>query len=263
MTVGIAMMMVTDDSPLAARDIAKRIAAYWPDAPVADEITTKDRMLSFNISDAVVVIAMMPAPIPWSELEGPCSTSTLWKNAAQQVRLHSHHWLITVNGELEPLELSTLLTQVTAATLAASKVSIGVYWGNATLVIPRKLFVETARRCIPDGYPTPLWVDFRVHRVSNTLTGAFTAGMSALGHMELEVKASNEPPVELFDRLVSLAEYLINNGPVIKDGDTIGADATEKIRVVYSKSLFGHSDRVMRLVYRDAKSTLRPWWRFW
>jgi hypothetical protein len=49
---------------------------------------------------------------------------------------------------------------------------------------------------------------------------------------------------------------------VIRDGDTIGEDADERIRVVYSKSKFGHNDRVMRLDYEKA-SRKKPWWKLW
>ncbi len=52
--------------------------------------------------------------------------------------------------------------------------------------------------------------------------------MKALGLMEIEAQDSPEPPSELRDRLFGLAEYLIDNGLVIRDGDTVGADAKEK-----------------------------------
>ena len=51
-------------------------------------------------------------------------------------------------------------------------------------------------------------------------------------------------------------------GPVIKDGDTVGEDANERIRVVYSKSAFGHDRQVMRLQY-DTASPKKPWWKLW
>ena len=45
---------------------------------------------------------------------------------------------------------------------------------------------------------------------------------------------------------------MVENGPVIKDGDTVGEDANERIKVVYAKSAFGHEGRVMRLEYGPA-----------
>jgi Domain of unknown function (DUF4261) len=58
---------------------------------------------------------------------------------------------------------------------------------------------------------------------------------------------------DLRDRFLSLAGYLIENGPVIEDGNTVGADANEKIQVIYSASQFGHDGQVMRLDYQPVK----------
>jgi hypothetical protein len=44
------------------------------------------------------------------------------------------------------------------------------------------------------------------------------------------------------------------------DGDTIGEDANERIRVVYAKSAFGHEGQVMRLQYETPE---KPWWKLW
>ncbi len=60
---------------------------------------------------------------------------------------------------------------------------------------------------------------------------------------------------------------MLENGPVIKDRDTIGEDEHERIRVVYSDSKFGHEEKVMRLVYERPSNKPRPdgkpWWKFW
>ena len=61
---------------------------------------------------------------------------------------------------------------------------------------------------------------------------------------------------------MGLCEYVLTNGPVIQDGDTIGEDANEKIRVVYGKSEYGHEQEVMQLVYETA-SPKKPWWKLW
>ena len=115
MAIGISMIMLKTDSPIRAQDVQHHLAENWPDLPVAADIEEKDGILSLEIGEASVIMAKMPAPIPWSDLEGPCATSILWKNAASDVKQHSVHWIVTVRAELEPLPLSRLLTQATAA----------------------------------------------------------------------------------------------------------------------------------------------------
>ena len=262
MAIGISMIMLSTDSPIRAKDVQRHLAENWPELPAASGIEEKDDALSLQIGEASLIMAKMPAPIPWSDLEGPCATSILWKNAASEVKKHSIHWIVTVNGDLDPFLLSKLLTQATAAATAACEEAIGVYWGNATLVIPKDIFIDFAKEVLPHGPPLHIWVDFRVGKDSDTSSSGFTAGMKALGHMEFETQSSPEPPGELRERFLALAGYIVENGPVIRDGDTVGEDAEERIRVVYADSSFGHDDKVMRLVYETA-STKKPWWKLW
>ncbi len=261
MAIGIAMIMLSTDSPIRAKNVQRHLAESWHDLPAASDILEKDGTLSLQIGGASLIMAKMPAPIPWTDLEGPCATSILWKNSASEVKKHSIHWIVTVNGDLDPLPLSKLLTQATAAAMAACDRAIGVYWGNATLVIPKNIFIDFAKDVLPHGPPLQIWVDFRVGKDSDTSSSGFTVGMKTLGHMEFESQKSPEPPDELRERFLALAGYVVENGPVIRDGDTVGEDAEERIRVVYSDSSFGHDGKVMRLEYETA-SIKKPWWKF-
>jgi hypothetical protein len=260
--IAISMVMLRDYSALSAADIQRHLSMTWPNLPATKDSQQKDDSIAFRVGDADVILGKMPAPIPWSELDGPCATSVLWKNAESEIKQHKIHWIVTVSAELNPIELSTLLTQATASVMATCSSALGVYWGNATLVVPTAIFVEFAEKVLPEGPPLHIWVDFRVGKDSEKTSSGFTAGMAALGHMEFETQGSPEQPGKLHERLMALCGYLLENGPVIKDGDTVGEDANERIRVVYSKSAFGHKGQVMRLEY-GANSSQKAWWRFW
>lgn len=262
MGLGISMIMLTADTPIRIGDMKSQLEANWTDLPAATEVEEGDGTACLQLGDSSVVMAKMPAPIPWTDLEGPCGTSILWRNAAEEVKRHTIHWIVTVNDDLEPVATSTLLTQATAAAMAACPSAIGVYWGNATLVVPKDLFVDFAKEVLPHGPPLHVWVDFRVGKDSEKSSGGFTTGMKALGHMEFETQRSPEPPGELRERFLALAGYVVENGPVIRDGDTVGQDTEERIRVVYSDSAFGQEGKVMRLVYEEA-SPKKPWWKLW
>jgi hypothetical protein len=80
--------------------------------------------------------------------------------------------------------------------------------------------------------------------------------------MELETLNSPEPPGELRERFFGLACYFLENGPVIREGDTIDEDAHERIKVIYARSSFGHQG-LMRLDYSSTAAAKSPWWKFW
>lgn len=254
MSVALAFIPLAAGAKLSSTAIRTRIAEDWPDLPTPERAESKKEVMSIDIGGEVVMIALMRAPIPWSDLEGPCETSWLWKDAAKELRKHTSHLIVTILSKSDPIEQSKLLTQVCSSILAVCEQAPGIYWSNATLLVPSKLFQEFAQTFLPTGLPVLIWVDVRAGKRDNGKTAGFTSGMSALGHMELETETSTESPGELRQRFLSLAEYLLENGPVIKDGDTIGEDANERIRVVYSKSAFGHKEKVMRLEYGSAKS---------
>lgn len=262
MGITLAFVPLMSKTMPQADAVVANLAKNWSDLSPATEIEEKDDALSFTLGDVGVIAAMMPAPIPWGDLEGPCATSILWKDAAAVLKKHTHHLIVTVNGDDEdgPVHLATRLTQVISAILATCPKAPGVYWGNAALVIPSKIFQDFAVEVLPEGPPLHIWVDFRVGPTGKGKMGGFTQGMSQFGLMELETESSPESVGDLRERLFGLASYLLENGPVIKDGDTIGADANEKIRVVYAKSAFGAPEKVMRLEYGEAKK--KSWFGF-
>jgi hypothetical protein len=252
MAIFTAMIALGPDPSISATDIQHDFGSNWPNLPITMNVEKHKGVLSFRIGDSEVSLGHMPAPIPWSSLEGPCATSFLWPNASKELRPHMSHLIVVASGKSSKLELAKLATQITAAVLGTCTAAIGVYWGSATLVVPAKIFREFAIEVLPTGPPIQIWIDFRVGKNEQGKSIGFTHGLAELGFMEMETGSASESPVQLRDRLWSLATYLLEKGPVIKDGDTVGQDAKEKIRVVYSPSIFGHPDQVMRLDYQSA-----------
>jgi hypothetical protein len=259
MAVALSMIMLREEAAPTASRIEQELRTRYPDLNAA-VASAEDGTASLEARNGALVVALMPVPIPWSDLEGPCATSVIWKNAADDVKAHRAHLIVTILSELNELERSILLTQTTVAVLAACDGAIGVYWGNATLLVPKAIFIEFAEAILPQGPPLDIWIDFRVGWQEPKRSTGFTQGMTALGHMELEAQDWPEKPSDLRDRMQGLARYLLDNGRVIKDGDTIGQDATEKIRVVYAPSSYGHEGLVMQLRYESAP---KPWWKIW
>jgi hypothetical protein len=254
MSLGIAMLLAGDDRPIDLDVLLKELATHWPDLPAATDAQADGTTLSFQLGATGVVLAQMPAPVPWSELEGPCETALLWPDASEDVRRHKFHWIVTVMGNQSPVELSTRLTQVMAAAAAACPSTMGVYWGNARMLIHRDIFVEFAQKVLQEEPTLLLWVDFRVGWDGEGTSGGFTTGMQALGHREFEAEHAPEPPSELRDRFMGLADYVLQHGPVIRNGDTVGNDEHERIRAVYAPSAFGGEAEVIRLEFGPART---------
>ena len=267
MATMISMIPLSDPAMPTLDAITQFLSEKWPEVAPPGEIEDEgdeadpSAVLGFTFGEDSVFLALMPAPIPWSELEGPSATSILWENAEEELKPAKTHLIVTVMSEAKALDVATVLTQVTAAIANSMDEAIGIYWGNATLVIPTKLFTDMAGGLLPDP-PIPIWLDLRVGRNEQGTTSGFTQGMGALGHMEFETENSTDSVGELRERFFGLAAYVLENGPVIRDGDTIGHEGDERVRVIYSDSAFGHEEEVMRLVW-ETQAASNPWWRFW
>lgn len=264
MALQISMPMFSEVPRLSAEDIERHYLSTWKDCKEFVSNPSDDGPLTFEIDGSLVAVLMIDQPIPWTDLSGPCETSVLWKNATKEVGEHKAHLIVTVmrNEELNPVQVSILLTQITSSILSTCEYSIGVYWPNATLVVPKLIFIDFSEQVLPKGPPVHIWVDFRVGPSEEDGSSGFTTGLAALGLMEIEAVNVPETVSGLKDRLTGIADYLISNGPVIKDGDTVGEDKDEFIRVVFGTSEFGIEGQVMLLRYektKQKKSRLKFW----
>lgn len=210
---------------------------------------TKDRILTFNAGDELFAVALMPGPYPWSDLQGPCDTAWMWPpgSSAQDLARHRTHLLVTmVGGSSNRVARRLMATEVTAWAAGQPEV-MGVYWPEATLVHYPTIFAEMAKIGSMEAPPLYLWVDFRLFRNTDGSVGLFTTGLNSLGHMEIEIPSIRMKGGKLRDWAFNIVCYMLDNGAVLKDGDTVGMDADQRIRIRHRASSFGHAGTVLCL----------------
>src|SRR6186713_167825 len=81
-SISIAFVALGEKPQLSADAIQRDLKATWPSLPSLGKAEKKDITLAFSVGEASVILGLMPAPIPWSDLQGPCATSWLWPEAA-------------------------------------------------------------------------------------------------------------------------------------------------------------------------------------
>lgn len=217
---------------------------------VSDIVRDKGGVFSFDVGDEFLALVHIKAPYPADDLEGPIATSWMWPREPpiENVKQHRSHLLVTMTGgAADPVRRRLTLTAVTALAAKQSGV-MAVYWGDARLVIFPPLFVNMAEEMnSPQEPPLYLWVDLRAFRNEDGTTGLFTTGLAPLGHMEIEIPSINMEIGELREWLLNIMHYLLENGPVLMDGQTIGMSAEQQIRIQHCPSSFGHPGKIIRL----------------
>jgi len=206
-------------------------------------------VFSFCVGDASFACLHMKVQYP-DDLEGPIATTWLWPREPSIGNVKQHRSFLHVTmmgGAADPVRRRLTLTAVTALAAKQSGV-MAVYWGDASLVIFPPLFVDMAEENnTPQSPPLYLWVDLRAFRNEDGTTALFTVGLAPLGHMEIEIPRIKMEIGELREWLVEIICYLLENGPVLMDGQTIGMSAEQQIRIRHCPSIFGHPGQVIRL----------------
>jgi hypothetical protein len=135
---------------------------------------------------------------------------------------------------------------VTAAAAALSSLlpTSGVYWASGQTVNEPGYFRQRADVFAKGTLPLDIWVQLLWLDGPRSPNGQRTFAVITTGLMpfvgrEIEFQPAARPPLEIGERVAGAVSYLLDNGPVLADGDTIGINKQEHIRV-------RHRDRGVR-----------------
>ena len=209
----------------------------------ATNLSYDKNTISFSIGDELGFISFMPAPYPWEDLEGPCATSWLWRDASDILKNHKNHIIVYwMSKSANEIQRSIVVSQLTASVLEEVN-GYGVYWGNAALINKKDVFCEMTYDIKNSGLPLFLWIDFRIEGNSDKTLNLITNGMTNFGVMEIEIIESKKSFKEIIDFVYNIANYLIKNGNVIKDGDTVGEEENQRIVANHNESVWVNDNR--------------------
>lgn len=243
----LAMVALERVTPLPEGALLAFLQDNWKELPRAKEVRQEGDTVSFELGNALVTLTLMRTPIPWGDLEGPARAAWHWPEATERLKAHLGHVIVAVLAPgMDRIEATLLLTRVVAA-VAATTDSSGVYWGEGPVVNAPDDFVEEAKRTSRERLPLYLWLAFHLVRNPDGTFTLCTSGMRAFGFMELELVASRSKPATLVDRAFNFAHYLLDHGPVLEDGHTIGLSAQERFRVRHLPSVLDPARKVYRI----------------
>lgn len=191
--------------------------------------------------DAVILVAPVAAPVPNGEAVRACHP--LWWDDITPVEQHSSHVIVTAlprDGravDRAQVILQASLFAVVASILMELPDAVALYYGSGGITYPAGRYSGLVVDALEGGEsPVDVWTSvWLVRNPDRTVTG-YTVGLDTFGHADLTVQGSTLQPAEVFERLTSLAAYVITTGAVLEPGSTIGYGADEQLPLEVSGS---------------------------
>jgi Domain of unknown function (DUF4261) len=243
------MAFVLLDEPLVlnGEEIERAIAAACTgiNVQMASSDNAKGVFL-FNLDGVMVTVMGIDKPLPPGWEPAAKRSERHWKDVSNVLARHKGHIVISAGtNPSNQLMAARLLTAVTGAVMRCHVTCSGVLW-NTEVARSRSDFLkgsEAAFAPFPQ-FPFALWIDLQMFSdKANNGVVALTFGLKHFVGREVEFFTKVSDQAALLNRVYGLAAYLLQNGAIVKNGDTIGISESEHIKVVTtrSKRFFGLS----------------------
>ncbi|SDI61998.1 DUF4261 domain-containing protein [Winogradskyella thalassocola] len=189
------------------------------------------------IGDYNIAIANIPAAIPEGEVESTAKYNYFWKNGVEESSKHKGHIVLSImNAGKNAVYENLLYSKIASAVMNNSK-SLGIYIGGRTLVIKKDFYQANVEMMSEEDLPLYNWIYFGL-RNENGKQSVYTYGLADFGKQEMEIVESDNSIEELNEMMFNLVHYVIAYNVVLKDGETIGISAEQKLKISESKGKF-------------------------
>jgi hypothetical protein len=245
----IAYLACNDLAPVSPETLAARIGELGAGSPLktprvlvgaVGQSIGAGFLLDFN--GVLVSVILVDKPLPPDAYAGALQLNRVWPGAAQAMEAHRAHAIVAplkeIGSHLEALN-ATMIVTITLAALTTIVPSVAVVWSNGEVITEVTRFREAARALVQGQTRPDIWIGFafldgpRLPTGERTLA-VVTSGLAPFIGREVEWLPTPLPPATIANRLIGLCQYLIVNGPVIKDGETLGVSESDRIRATFA-----------------------------
>ncbi|MBW3085567.1 hypothetical protein KEM60_01767 [Austwickia sp. TVS 96-490-7B] len=225
---------------------------------VDGEITqTHDGYLQVNAPGSTTIVTVCDGPLPIPDVAATCHP-LFWQRGTAPVEAHGAHVLISTRSAAEPTGASDEAaarahTQALASVhgmigsaIAQMDDAIAYFMASTMTTMPADVSVAFTLDCLANNTLSgemwrPVWVRPAAHSPVDatgfpTTWTAYTSGLAAFGHAELQIESAPRTPNELFDILTGIASYVFD-GATLYPGDTMGSSHAVSHTVTASVSL--------------------------
>ncbi|WP_040161433.1 DUF4261 domain-containing protein [Nigerium massiliense] len=217
-----------------------------------DRLGRPIQVVVVRTDDVVILVTPVGAPVPAQEVLRACHP--LWWDDTDPVARHRAHVIIAATPpDGRPVDRAQALMQASLFSVVASIVmeqpgATALHYGNAGITFPAERYSGLVVDALEGGEaPVDVWTSVWMGRNDDGTVTAWTLGLDTFGHADLTVQGSPLEPEEVFERLVSLAAYIVTTGAVLLPGQSVGYSADQQLPVEASGSQM-HPNGALRIV---------------
>jgi len=209
----------------------------------------------FPAGGDLVIGIQVDAPYP-DPLDHCAAFAYWWPNAKNDIARHRAHLLVTCSwSKYSRLDAHTRHL-VLVRELVEQLPVIGVLWGS--VLVPPSVFKAEFASTFKGAVPFSLWILIQFSKQPGGNILISTLGMRDFGLMEIETESSL-PLEQTYDLVRKFGCYILAKGPVVRDGETFGQSADERIKVRHIRSFRPDvNDNVYWLELADKPTVRRP-----
>ena len=261
----ILMVLLNECFPVDKNELEALLKEQLnPNVSVVGDLNGESGMV-VTWNDISYAVMAIDQPIPKDTFDVALKTSQGLKDGKGLVDSHQAHLIISpLNGTNNQLKaIFTALGVMTLADVLAEKASpLGFYWSNSEVLADKQQFANYTGKAgeaiagfnqkMPNalyGLPATYWAGLRmISPDRKTQFGAITKGLDAITGFEIQIEPYPSTPAEVAKHLFSMVSYILANGPIFKEGNTIGIEQDKNFRMNFAPAKPGLPARwVMKL----------------
>jgi len=218
--------------------LAQELVKKWGFQIMEGKDKQEEDVLFLEKNGNMAFASYIPSPVPGEEAEYYASANYMWKDAVKTVKKHCAQVLIAVLGNDGDLcEKGRQLVQITG-TMLNQQNAIAVYSDGA--VYQPEFYQEMAALMTEENVvPVFNLVWFGICAPGTTQAGVYTYGMRKFGKDEMEVYTEKTKADfnKMRNFLSDIVSYVLCENVVLRDGETIGFSAEQKLAITKSKGI--------------------------
>ena len=231
----LGMVLLEDTNSFDLKGTIQELRTKWNLNVNDNDADNKAAVLV--IGNYKVAMVNIPAAIPEREVELTAEYNYFWENGVKETSKHKGHIVLSImNGGENPLQENLLFSKIASSIMNNSK-AIGIYIGGRTLVVKKEFYQASVKMMSEDNLPLYNWIYFGV-RQNNGKQSIYTFGLADFGKMEMEIIDSKHSIEELNEMMYNMVHYVLAYDVTLKDGETIGLSADQKLKISETKGQF-------------------------